>query len=413
MANPEHVTVLKQGVAAWNAWRIKYPDIQPDLQGADLSIVNLSRADLSEVYLFQANLHQADLRGANLHEADLRRADLGGADLRGTNLSGAKLSRASLFQANLHEADLRIADLSGANLFQADLRGTNLFQADLRGADLRTANLSRADLSRAYLFQADLRGADLHQANLRGANLFQADLRGANFFQADLRGANLRLANLVEANLTKADLTGCYLYGVSAWNVRLAGAIQKNLVIALENEAAIQVDDLEIAQFIYLLLNNAKIRRVIDTITSKVVLILGRFIEERKAVLDALRTALRQHDYLPVLFDLKGPSDRDITETVSTLAHMARFVIADMTDAKSILQELIAIVPTLPSVPVQPVLLESQREYGMFEHFKRYPWVLPLALYGGQEELLSSLEQRVILPAEAKVREIRAKASNS
>jgi uncharacterized protein YjbI with pentapeptide repeats len=393
MANPEHVTVLKQGVAAWNAWRIKYPDIQPDLQGADLSIVNLSRADLSEVYLFQANLHQSDLRGANLHEADLRRADLGGADLRGTDLSGAKLNGASLFQANLHEADLRgenlhqadlrIADLSGANLFQADLSGTNLFQADLSLADLRTANLSRADL------------------------------RGANFFQADLRGANLRLANLVEANLTKADLTGCYLYGVSAWNVRLAGAIQKNLVITLENEAAIQVDDLEIAQFIYLLLNNAKIRRVIDTITSKVVLILGRFIEERKAVLDALRTALRQHDYLPVLFDLKGPSDRDITETVSTLAHMARFVIADMTDAKSILQELIAIVPTLPSVPVQPVLLESQREYGMFEHFKRYPWVLPLALYGGQEELLSSLEQRVILPAEAKVREIRAKASNS
>ena len=49
MANPEQAAVLKQGVAAWNAWRIKYPDTQPDLQGADLSIVNLSRADLSEV----------------------------------------------------------------------------------------------------------------------------------------------------------------------------------------------------------------------------------------------------------------------------------------------------------------------------------------------------------------------------
>jgi len=382
--------------------------------------VNLSRADLSEVYLFQANLHQADLRGANLHEADLRRADLGGADLRGTNLSGAKLNGASLFQANLHEADLRgenlhqadlrIADLSGANLFQTDLSETNLFQADLSLADLRTANLSRADLSRAYLFQADLRGANLRQANLRGANLFQADLRGANFFQADLRGANLRQANLVEANLTKADLTGCCLYGVSAWNVRLAGAIQKNLVITLENEATIQVDHLDIAQFLYLLLNNAQIRHVIDTITSKVVLILGRFTEERKAVLEGIREELRGHNYVPVLFDFDKPESKGTHETMTTLARLARFVIADMTDPKSIPQELVSIVEQLPSLAVQPILLKGAEPWGMYDHIKRYPWVLPLALYASQEELLGSLEQRVILPAEAKVKEIRGES---
>ena len=50
------------------------------------------------------------------------------------------------------------------------------------------------------------------------------------------------------------------------------------------------MDDLEIAQFIYLLLNNQKIRHVIDTITSKIVLILGRFTPERKAVLTPSET---------------------------------------------------------------------------------------------------------------------------
>jgi hypothetical protein len=178
---------------------------------------------------------------------------------------------------------------------------------------------------------------------------------------------------LVETNLIGATLTQCFIYGISAWNIELEGATQDSLVITRQSEPTITVDNLEVAQFIYLLLNNARIRQVIDTITSKVVLILGRFTPERKEVLDGIRNELRKRDYLPVLFDFKIPASRDITETVSTLAHMARFVIADITDAKSIPQELTMIVPNLPSVPVKPLILNSQYEYGMFEHFTRFP----------------------------------------
>ena len=131
------------------------------------------------------------------------------------------------------------------------------------------------------------------------------------------------------------------------------------MIITSEDEPEITVDNIEVAQFIYLLLNNQKVRDVIDTITSKAVLILGRFTEERKAVLDAIREELRRRDYLPILFDFDKPANRDVTETISLLARMARFVVADITDAKAIPQELNVIVPELPSVPVQPLL---QRE---------------------------------------------------
>ena len=247
--------------------------------------------------------------------------------------------------------------------------------------------------------------ADLtERVQLRHAYLVGADLRRANFREADLANANLEGALLVETDFRNATLTGCHLYGSAAWDVRLEDSIQSNLITKPKDQPAIQVDDLEVAQFIYLLLNNKKVRHVIDALTSKVVLILGRFTEERKAVLEVIRNELRKRDYLPVLFDFERPVSRDLTETISTLAHMARFVIADITDAKSILQELQRIVPDLPSVPVQPLLLASQQEYAMFEHFRRYPWVLEPVLYDDQATLLAELSEKVIAPAEAKAR---------
>jgi hypothetical protein len=137
------------------------------------------------------------------------------------------------------------------------------------------------------------------------------------------------------------------------------------------------------------------------------VLILGRFTQERKAVLDAVRDGLRRRDYLPILFDFDKPTSRDLTETIHTLAGMARFVIADLTGARSIAQELSVIVPTLPSVPIQPILLAGASEYAIFDHWRRFPWVLPEYRYECTEDLLVALTDHVISPAEVKVAELR------
>jgi hypothetical protein len=100
-------------------------------------------------------------------------------------------------------------------------------------------------------------------------------------------------------------------------------------------------------------------------------------------------------------FFLISTTTRDITETVSILAHIARFVIADITDAKSIPQELMRLVPALPSVPVQPLLIASQNEYGMFEHFKRFPWVLETFIYDSLDHIIVSLAEKVVNPVES------------
>jgi hypothetical protein len=195
-------------------------------------------------------------------------------------------------------------------------------------------------------------------------------------------------AQLIEANLTNAKLTGCRIYGISAWNLKLEGAQQTDLIITHDEEPIVTVDNLEVAQFIYLLLHNEKIRDVINTIGKKGVLILGRFTE-RKDVLETLRVALRQRGYVPIVFDFERPTDRDFTETVMTLAGMCLFIIADITRPKSVPLESQAIVPNY-MIPFVPIIQEGEEPFSMFKDLEnKYRWVLKPLSYDSVETLES------------------------
>jgi uncharacterized protein YjbI with pentapeptide repeats len=339
----------------------------------------------------------------NLSGVNLEKENLSGANLGGANLSNANLFHANLSGADLSKAYLKHADLRGANLSKANLSQANLDEASLFGANVKVANLSGAIIGGADLCFADFGGA-----NLTGATLYGSHLRSAKLNRANLSDANLEEATLVETDLTDADLTGCHVYGLSAWELRLSkDTKQQNLVITRKGEAEITTDDIEVAQFLYLMLHNEKIRKIVDTITSKVVLILGRFTQQRKAVLDALRNELRSRGYVPVVFDFDKAQNQTIGETVALLARMARFVIADLSDAKSVLQELRDIVPNNPMLAVQPLVIATQDEPGMFDFFRKFPWVLKTHRYDSLERLRADLDERVIRPAEAKVLELR------
>ena len=360
MADDEHVEILKQGTDAWNTWRKRNPSTNPDL-----SNISLARAELDGADFHNANLMGADLRRAQLKAANFRNADLERSDLTIAQCSKADFWNARLYKAVLVHANLRLAELGQCNLQHADLTEAHLSKASLLGADLTDAKLIESSVDNACLAGAKLCRADLTAANLYGTDLMDADLAGAQLIHT-----KLPLARLLRTNLRGATLSDCWVHGASVWRVQVdAHTVQTKIIITDLLEPQITVDDLEVAQFIYMILNNDRLRSVINTVTSKVVLILGRFREDRKAVLDALREELRRRGYVPVMFDFERPN-QTTDETISTLAGMARFAIADLTDAKCILQELRNIVPNRPSLPVQPILLSVQREPGMFDFFE-------------------------------------------
>jgi uncharacterized protein YjbI with pentapeptide repeats len=263
-----------------------------------------------------------------------------------------------------------------------DLRGANLRDTNLTGADLRSVDLCGADLCWADLYKADLRGADLYEAHLIGARLIKTDLRDAT-------------------------LTGSSVHGASVWGIEVnEGTQQQNLIITDPDEPVITVDNIKVAQFIYLLLNNEEIRGVIDTITSKGVLILGRFSEERKPVLDALRDALRDKGFLPIVFDFERPQGRDLTETVKVLAGMSCFVIVDISGPRSVPLELQATVPDY-MIPFVPILQGGESAFAMFVDLQtKHDWVLDTLTYNSCQELIEVLDDAVIDPALAKRHEL-------
>jgi hypothetical protein len=173
------------------------------------------------------------------------------------------------------------------------------------------------------------------------------------------------------------------------------------------------VDNIKVAQFIYLLLNNEEIRDVIDTITSKAVLILGRFSDDRKPILNALRDALRNKGFLPIVFDFERPKGRDFTETIKTLAGMSCFVIADITNPRSAPLELQATVPDY-MIPFVPILQDGESAFSMFANLQtKYDWVLDSLAYDSSQSLIDVLDEAVTDPALEKRHELELRKARN
>ena len=219
---------------------------------------------------------------------------------------------------------------------------------------------------------------------------------------------------MIGTDISDANLNGSSIYGIAAWDVKLtSNTRQENLIITPPGQTVIAVDNIKVAQLVYLLLNNEEIRDVIDSITSKAVLILGRFSDDRKPILNALRDALRNKGFLPIVFDFERPKGRDFTETIMTLAGMSCFVIADITNPRSAPLELQATVPDY-MIPFVPILQDGESAFSMFANLQtKYDWVLDPLAYGSSQSLIDVLDDAVIDPALKKRHELELRKARN
>lgn len=377
----ESIQLLLDDKEAWNDLRESDPMVVSDLRGAKLA--------------------GADLSSTNLMVVDLR-----GADLRGTNFEDAIMLGSDFSRAQMQNANLNEASLDEAVFYRTDLTGANLSNSQLERANFSYANLTGALLQEAWLHEANLSYADLGGANLIKADLFQADLSNTNFREAVLDGARLEETRCMRTDFTGASIINSRVHGIASWGVKLKGTKQQNLRVTPFNESVLTVDSLDDAQFLYNALENERLGRSIDTLSEKLVLILGKF-SERKVILETLKTILHQEDCVPVIYDF-DVQNRDWTETVDVLSRLAGIVFADLTDGASIGWELRGFIGQVHNI-VQPIIQKGKKPFSMFEnHTGDNGLVLPIITYdnSNHKQLTDSLSS-AIFPAQEKLREMR------
>lgn len=378
------LALLEGGVEAWNAYREDHPNFEPYLRNVNLSWTNRHLGSFEGINFSGADLSASDLTGVSLDDADLSGAAMEGVTLVDAGLNAADLSGAILRGADLNEAHLGFATFDGADMAFANLVDAELWNASLQGTSLDRGVLDGVEAGDSFWMGA----------NLSMARLVDADLRGA-----DLSGADLRYATLVNTDLRNANLQGAKVFGTSAWNLRLDGARQSDLVISDEHEGSITVDDIQVAQFVHLLLNHAHLRQVMNAVSDKGVLLLGRFGDGGHDVLVSLAEGLRKLGYLPMIFDFARPEGRSYTETVQTLAGLSRFVVADLS-GPSVPLELHATVPNL-KIPFVPIIEKGRQVFAMATDLLEYPWVVrPVVEFASVPALRRSLRAKIVRPAE-------------
>ena len=382
MADDQQNKILKEGVLAWNRWREENPETVPDLKAVDLSRRSLEGVDFKRARLENSNLDGSNLSDANLH----------GANLAGATLIRSILRRTGFQSVRLHQVDMTASDMEESNLFEAQLHHSRLLGVNLRKSNLTGAEFLFTELSRSNLSETNCYSALFDQANLRGANL---------------RGASLEKAQFIESNLEEADLSECKVYNLSAWNLKLPGAIEKDLVISNGPNPVVILDNLEISRMISRSLYHSGLQKGVEQSSSPIVLILGRFFDSRKKIIEGMKEQLRSKHYIPVSLESPVPAPR-MKEFLLKLARHSLFIIADMTGAEDLFRSLVSIAPEL-QLPVQIIEESLSKEPALFQESGLYPMILPVYRYEGRENLLSRFAEKIISPGELKFKEMKEK----
>ena len=193
---------------------------------------------------------------------------------------------------------------------------------------------------------------------------------------------------MTDCRFDDAVLAGFYGEGVRVSNLSLTPA----------DEAGLLVDDLEMVQLMEALLMKSRWHDLFAARSLRLVLVLGSFAGWRRDHLDALREVLRRRDYVPVVVDLENRVGRKLREGIGNLAHLARFMIADLAGSREFVGHIRTFGLAIRTLPLQSIVPEGEE----FIEIPGVPAQEPYR-YRDTEHLIETFDECVLHPIEEKL----------
>jgi len=165
------------------------------------------------------NLSDAELQGANLSNIDLSRAYLYRANMQGANLSNTNLTGSDISFANFKGAYLYSTNLREVYASCTDFREAHLIDVDMTNGDFTEANFTRAEvlnveMKGSTITNADFRHAVMHNSSFSGAYIKEVRIKKAMFFTGLYKYGAMAV---IEENGTKWVRLGCHFRTVVDW----------------------------------------------------------------------------------------------------------------------------------------------------------------------------------------------------
>jgi len=311
-------------------------------------------------------------------------------DLRYINLSFEKFEK-------IRFKYFEKGELLGPDFSYADLTGADFLSADLMYSDFEGSIIKDTEFHSSLLMASNFKNSIINKSSFFGANIW-----ASNFNSAIIRDSDFYGCNLSNVDLSNAEISNCYIYGISAWGIKRNDLTKtSNLIITsmYSESAKITVDDIELAQFISLVMDNKKISNLINSMRTKSVLILGSFDNKTKLVLDRIKEVIPNYNLIPIVFDFIPSEKQDLIETVKTIALLSSFVIVDLSIPAGQLHELASIVRDT-YIPFATIANEDSKQTIMLNEFKHQYWfrsdkfIYSLETY--KEQIPSLLENEII-----------------